>query len=92
MISDDTIPILTRAVTVRREPNGFLLYQRETDELYFLSEAGYRLCEQFDGTRTVGELEQSVRWGNSQDSSQGREQFCGFLQSLADRSVIELWE
>ena len=93
MIFDDTIPLLSKHVTARKEPNGVLLYQKETGELYFVSDGGYQVMELLGGSHTVHELEQQLSINGNQvsETDVGGLPIRVFVEQLANRTLVELW-
>jgi hypothetical protein len=92
MLSGTEIPMRAAGVIVRTEPQGMLLFQGQTDQMYFTSPAGYALFSLCDGTRTVGEIEEIVCARDAGPwTVQARTSLGQFLEDLAERRLIELW-
>lgn len=93
MISQHAIPLVSRDVVHRNDPRGVLLFQVRTDEIHFLDKDAYSLFQLCDGARTISEIE-ALLVGDTENGSNAdaRERFERFLNDLAERSLIELWE
>jgi hypothetical protein len=92
MLGPDTIPVHSRDVVTRKDSEGTLLFQVRTDEMYFLSEDAFALYGLCDGSRTVAEIERLLaRARPDLPEPKLRRLVEQFLESLADRNVVELW-
>lgn len=84
-IGDDDVPERARSTVVRTEPNGVLLFNSVSDEMFFVSNAAHRVFELCTGTLTVEQIEMVLTCHNDDlDSSTVRE----FLQQLVDRGIL----
>jgi hypothetical protein len=90
-ITSDTIPLRSKDVVTRRDTQGILLFQVRTDEMHFITNNAFVLFSLCDGSRTVEEI-QDVVASNQPDlaSPDGRTQIAQFIESLAQRNIIEL--
>lgn len=89
----DVVPVISQHVVARPEQGGVLLFEIESDEMYFAPDAVYELLKLCDGSRTVGELEAVVAertGGRDQPEDRRRVEAC--LEELATRSLIDLWD
>ena len=90
-LNSETIPLRSKDVVTRNDSRGMLLFQVRTDEMHFVSDSAFALFSLCDGSRTVGEIEELLAAGQpemaSLDARQAVEQF---IESLAQRSVVEL--
>lgn len=81
-LDQDTIVFTTPRVITRREPHGVLLFHVLSDEIYFLSPAGFQLYERCRSGPRVADLQ---RLGGDLDVRP-------FLQQLLARELLETWD
>lgn len=88
----DVIPLISQNIVTRQEQGGALLFEIESDEMYFVTHAVYELLQLCDGSRTVEELEAIVaeRVGG-QEELEDRRRVEACLEELAIRHVVDLW-
>ena len=88
----DVIPLISQNIVTRQEQGGALLFEIESDEMYFVTHAVYELLQLCDGSRTVEELEAIVaeRVGG-QEELEDRRRVEACLQELVIRHVVDLW-
>ena len=92
MLAPNTIPLPSKGTVTRKETRGTLLFQVETDEMYFLPEKAFSFFRLCDGTRTVEQIEQLLAHYQPEFATEeGREQIEHFLEELAARGLVELW-
>jgi hypothetical protein len=92
MLAPDTIPLPCKEVVSRVEPGGALLFQVRTDEMFFVSPGAFSLFSLCDGSRTIAEIHALLAHYQPELASQaGHEQVERFLESLAERRLVELW-
>lgn len=92
MATVDALPVPCKDVVVRREPDGVLLFQVETDEMYFVPDGAFALFQLCDGTSTVGQIARLVASYRPEfASAEGEASVARFMDALADRHLIELW-
>ena len=90
-LSSETIPLRSKDVVTRNDSQGMLLFQVRTDEMHFVSNSGFALFSLCDGSRTVGEIEELLATRQPEmASSDARRSVGQFIESLAQRSIIEL--
>jgi hypothetical protein len=90
-IGSRTIPLRSKDVVTRKDAQGVLLFQVRTDEMHFISESAFALFSLCDGSRTVQEIQEFVAANQPEISSpRGRTLIADFIESLAQRNVIEL--
>lgn len=87
----EMIPLRSKDVVTRNDSRGMLLFQVRTDEMHFVSDSAFALFSLCDGSRTVGEIEELLAARQPEmASSDARQRVEQFIESLAQRSVIEL--
>jgi hypothetical protein len=92
MLTGNEVPTRAAGVVVRAEPEGVLLFQGRTDQMYFTSPAAFALFSLCDGTRTICEIEDLVAVHDPRARlPQSRTRLGDFLEDLAARQLIELW-
>ena len=92
MLAPDTIPLSCKEVVSRVEPEGVLLFQVRTDEMFFVSQGAFSLFLLCNGSRTVEEIQGLLAHYQPELATQaGQEQVEQFLESLAKRRLVELW-
>jgi len=93
MISRHAIPLISRDVVHRNDPKGVLLFQVRTDEIHFLDRNAYSLFQLCDGSRTISEIEELLVGDTKSESNRDPiQRFERFLNDLAERDLIEVWE
>jgi hypothetical protein len=92
MLAPNVIPLSSKDVVRRVESGGVLLFQVQTDEMFFISKGAFSLFELCDGTHTVAEIKGLLIQHQPEfATSQGQANVDEFLESLAEHSLIELW-
>lgn len=90
-ITSDTIPLRSKDVVTRKDAQGILLFQVRTDEMHFISNNAFALLSLCDGSRTVEEIQEFVAANQpAMASTDGRALIAQFIESLAQRNIIEL--
>lgn len=87
LIDDNSIAVVSPDVIVRPDAQGILLFQVRTDEMHFVTPSAHLIWSLCDGNRTVGELLDEV----THDNDEQRMAVRALLDSLATRSLIEIW-
>jgi hypothetical protein len=92
MICREAVPTLSADVITRKDTNGVLLFHVASDEMYLIPEQGHALLMLFDGSRTLGEIEDDLADANeSQRRSDISTALDTFLTELGRRGIVELW-
>ncbi len=75
---------------VREQEEQVLIYNTRTDELHLVPPTGFFVYQQFDGTRTLVEVEALLRQflGREMKESPGR--LGVFVEQLLERGVLEV--
>lgn len=90
-ITSDTIPLRSKDVVTRKDAQGMLLFQVRTDEMHFISNNAFALFSLCDGSRTVKEIQDFVAVNQPEMASPDRRiQIAQFIESLAQRNILEL--
>jgi hypothetical protein len=92
MLDPETLPIHSKDVVTRNDSCGRLLFQVRTDEMHFISDSAFALFLLCDGSRTVAQIEELLaREQPELATPEARERIEQFIESLAERNIIELW-
>lgn len=92
MITDYSIPILSKDVITRPDTNGVLIFQVRTDEMHFISENAFALLSLCNGSRTISEIEEiAIENQPEQVKTKTKRGVEIFLESLVERKVLEIW-
>ena len=92
MITDYSIPILSKDVITRPDANGVLIFQVRTDEIHFITENAFALLSLCNGNRTISEIEEIATENQpEQVKTKTRRGVENFLESLVERRVLEIW-
>jgi Coenzyme PQQ synthesis protein D (PqqD) len=90
-INKEIIPLRSKDVVTRNDSGGVLLFQVRTDEMHFISDSAFALFALCDGSRTVGDIVELLAEAQPEMASgEARERVGQFIESLADRHVVEL--
>lgn len=92
MITQESIPLRASQTTIRQDPNGVLLFQMATDQMYLAGPAAGAVFDLCDGTRSVRAivavlLEHNPAWNRAEAVGQ----VASLLDALRCRGLIELW-
>jgi hypothetical protein len=85
----DMIPQPAGCCVIRRQKDGYLFYNSETDELHIVPSIGYFIYQLCDGLRTVGEIEQWIEEAIPHQRDLARDAVGRFLDALIARGVLE---
>ncbi len=83
------IPILSKDIISRKDSNGILLFQVQSDEMYFVTPVVYQsVIAKCDGSKTLAEIS-----GQFPDSIKKNDLkiFEQFIDDLIKRNIIALW-
>ena len=81
-LTPDTIVFAAPRVIARTESTGVLLFHVSSDEIYYVSRAGYQIFRRCQGGPRIRDLEAFA----------GRKDVGPYLQQLLDRGLIEVWD
>lgn len=92
MMTDYSIPILSKDVITRPDANGVLIFQVRTDEMHFITENAAALLSLCSGSRTISEIEEIVAENQPEKfKTKTKRGVENFLESLVERKVLEIW-
>lgn len=92
MLAPDIVPVHSKNVVTRKDSGGMLLFQVRTDEMHFISHSAYLLFALCNGSRTIAEIEELLAHQQPELATpEARKKIEGFINSLAERQVVELW-
>ena len=89
-LARDAIPQPTGCCVVRRQKEGYLFYNSQTDELHIVPSTGFFVYQLCDGLRTAGEIEQWLAEAIPGDRETVREALGRFLDALVSRGILEV--
>lgn len=90
-ITNDSIPLRSKDVVTRKDAQGILLFQVRTDEMHFITNNAFALFSLCDGSRTLEEIQDFVAANRPDlESPDGRSLITQFIESLAQRNILEL--
>jgi hypothetical protein len=87
----DTIPMLRPDVIARDDPNGKLLFQISTDEMYLVDTPSFALLSLCDGQRTLMQIAGLVADAKGANTEDVVAAVTPFFTELVHHGLIEIW-
>ena len=89
---NEAVPLIARTVAARRDGDGVLLFEIDSDEMYFVTPTVHAILKLCDGSRTVADLEGAVaeQLGRALAPAE-RQGVVDCITQLEARQLVELW-
>lgn len=84
----NSIPLISKNIAFREDENGMLIFQIDTDEMYFVPHAVYPLIELFNGANTCQDILDILRKNENFTPDIIKKSFVMFVKNLLSREII----
>lgn len=86
----NSIPLISKNIAFRKDDNGMLIFQINTDEMYFVSHATYPLIALCNGANSCQDILNILKKYDNSKSDIVSNTFEMFIKDLLSRDIISL--
>jgi len=86
----NSIPLISKNIAFREDENGILIFQIDTDEMYFISHAVFPLIELCNGANSCQDILDILRKNENSTPDIINNSFVMFVKNLLSREIISL--
>lgn len=85
----NSVPLISKGIVFRKDDNGMLIFQINTDEMYFVSHEIFPLIELCNGANTCQDILEILK-GNDSQTTDIDKSYSMFIENLLHRDLISL--